>query len=495
MTASATPGAAPRIDRRYPASRLVKDRAVFELARVDGKKRLLVETPDGRTPDGLETETSQGGACPAVCPLTPANSAWMRRAFPHLAPTANPGRSNSIGLGDRLGKAASGHLQALAGLPVFPVLAQQSMRELRLTGRTYEEVLAAATWAVLETGWKDGFGADGDHLKTGEELDYALGCGFTMITLDCSDHIDKALATLPDAEIHARYLLLPAPEREDLEARYLAGGEPRLAELGVSMDRPGFERRVLTYRGAIAHSVDMYATRIAKSDRKLDFEVSIDETATVTSPADHVFVALELLRRGVRPMSIAPRFCGEFQKGVDYRGDLAQFQVEFAAHAAIARRLGYRVSVHSGSDKFLVFPIVGKEAPEGFHLKTAGTHWLEALRVLSAHEPAMFREILRVALASLPDARNFYHISGVAENVAPEASLADAQLPGLLDQDDARQILHITYGHVLRTAEPDGGTLGDRLHAALDRLEPEYAAGIARHLKRHTDGLGLRRGA
>ncbi len=480
------------LDRRYPASRLAKDGASFELVRHEGARALLVETAEGRFPAGLEGLCTLPGGSRAVCGLSTANAAWMRAAFPHLAPCANPGKAVSIGLGDRLGRAAAGHLRALAGLPVFPVLAQQSMRELRLTGRTYEEVLAAATWGAFEVGWTEGYGADGDHLKTGEELDCALGCGFTMITLDCSDHIDKTLATLPEAEIRARYAVLPEAERADLEARYLAGGEPRLAALGVSMDRPGFERRVLTYRGAIAHSVDMYRTRIAASARPIDFEVSIDETATVTSPADHAFVALELLRRGVRPMSIAPRFCGEFQKGVDYRGDVARFRGEFAAHAAIARALGYRVSVHSGSDKFLVFPIVGAEAPEGYHLKTAGTHWLEALRVLSAREPALFREILRVAVASLPDARNFYHISGEAGNIAPEASMTDAGLPCLLDQDDARQVLHITYGHVLKHADPAGGTLGDRLHAALDRLEDAYAAGLVRHLRRHTDGLGLR---
>lgn len=483
------------IDRRYPASRIAKGGAHFELVRADGERRILVETTDGRFPAGLSTDRVLDGGKAALAPLTLANAAWMRDAFPHMAPRANPGCAVSIGLGDRLGRAAAGHLEALAGLPVFPILAQQSMRELRLTGRSYDEVLAAATWGVFETGWKNGYGADGDHLKTGEELDYALGRGFTMITLDCSDHIDKALATLPDAEIHARYLQVPADERADLEARYLKGGEPMLKTLGIAMDPAGFERRVLTYRGAVAHSVDMYRTRIAAAGRRIDFEVSIDETATVTSPADHAFVALELFRHGVRPMSIAPRFCGEFQKGVDYRGDVARFRVEFAEHAAIARRLGYRVSVHSGSDKFLVFPIVGEEAPEGFHLKTAGTHWLEALRVLAAKDPALFREVLRVALASLPDARNFYHISGAAENVAPEKSLSDAQLPGLLDQDDARQILHITYGHVLTTAEKGGGTLGDRIHAALDRLESDYAAGLGRHLKRHTDGLGLRRDA
>jgi hypothetical protein len=190
-------------------------------------------------------------------------------------------------------------------------------------------------------------------------------------------------------------------------------------------------------------------------------------------------------------MSLAPRFCGEFQKGVDYRGDVARFRVEFAEHAAIARALGYRVSVHSGSDKFLVFPVVGAEAPEGYHLKTAGTHWLEALRVLAFYKPEFFREILAVSLALLPEARSFYHISGEASRVAPVESLSDDELPGLLDQDDARQILHITYGHILTHPESDGVTLGDRIHAALDHLETEYADGLAHHMKRHTDGLGL----
>ena len=481
----------PGVERRYPASRILKDGIHFELVRVGGKKRMLVEAPDAHLPAGLEIESTLDGGRTAVCPPTPANAVWMRKTFPHMAPRANPGTAVSIGLGDRLGKASVGHLEALAGLPVFPVLAQQSMRELRLTGRDYEEVIAAATWAVFETGWKNGYGADGDHLKTGEEIDYALGCGFTMITLDCSDHIDKSLATLPEAEIHQRYLQVPAAERAELETRYLEGGEAMLATLGIGMDRKGFERRVLTYRGAIAHSIDMYRTRILTAGRKLDFEVSIDETATVTSPEDHAFVALELLRNDVRFMSLAPRFCGEFQKGIDYRGDLALFRLEFAEHAALARRLGYRVSVHSGSDKFLVFPIIGVEAPEGYHLKTAGTHWLEALRVLSSHEPALFRTVLKVAMASLEDARRFYHISGDPARVAPEATLSDADLPGLLDQDDARQILHITYGHVLKTEEKGGGTLGDRIHASLDRLEAEYAKGLGKHLKRHTDGLGL----
>lgn len=527
MTEEFTTLAPKGLHRRYPASRTAKDGVAIELARVNGHRRLVVAMPAAIFPQGLEVESELQSAQwhgrwenpeyvlekhaaeserIGVCPLSAHNAAWMRRHWPELAPCTNPGIAVSIGLGDRLGKASAGHLNALEGMAVFPVLAQQSMRELKLTGRSYEEVLDAATWAVFETGWRGGYGADGDHLKTGEEIEYALGCGFTMITLDCSDHIDKALASLSVDEVRERYMKLGEGERLELESLYLGGNDVMIKELetlhpdknngmiqelGILMDRAGFERRVLTYRGAIAHAVDIYRTRIRTAGRAVDYEISIDETATVTSPADHAFVALELLRNEVRFISMAPRFCGEFQKGIDYRGDIGGFRKEFKEHARIARKLGYRLSVHSGSDKFLVFPIIGEEAPEGFHLKTAGTNWLEALRVLAAHEPVLFRRILVAALASLEEARHFYHISGDEANIPPAESLSDVQLPGLLDQDDARQILHITYGHVLKTVLDDGGTLGDRIHEALDGLEDEYSDGLRRHLKRHLDALGL----
>ncbi len=493
MPAASIP-AAPRLEFRYPRSRFEQEGVRFELVRAGGVRRLLLVPAGGPLPpdrpDGAPVALPDGSRG-HLHPLSPEAADWMRSRFPFLAPCANPGIPVSLGLGDRLGRASAGHLQCLGQRPVFPVLAQQSMRELRLTGRSYPEVLDAATWAVFETGWTRGYGADGDHLKTGPEIDLALASGYTMITLDGSDHIDRTLAEMDDAAIHARYGLLPEAERADLEARYLEGGDPEAAVLEAGFSRASFERTVLTYRGALAHAADMYRTRIARAARTIDYEISIDETATVTTPADHAYVALELRRAGVRVSTLAPRFCGEFQKGIDYRGDPDRFRSELSAHVRIARRLGHRVSVHSGSDKFRIFPLVGEEARDGFHLKTAGTHWLEALRVLAAHEPTLFRESVRVAFEALPDARRFYHIDGDAARIADPDACPDGDLPGYLDQDDARQVLHITYGHILTRPEGEGGTLGDRIHTALDRLEGEYAAGLGRHLERHLAGLGL----
>ena len=135
------------------------------------------------------------------CPLTNENSKVIRSLFPFTNPVSHKKHACTIGLGDRLGLASPGHLRVIKDKNIFPVLAQQSIRELTLTGRTYEDVLAAAVWAVFQEGYKSGYGADGDHLKSREEVKMALDCGFTMITLDCSEHIPNGLTAVAEFAI------------------------------------------------------------------------------------------------------------------------------------------------------------------------------------------------------------------------------------------------------------------------------------------------------
>ena len=119
--------------------------------------------------------------------------------------------------------------------------------------------------------------------------------------------------------------------------------------------------------------------------------MSVDETATPTTVAEHFFVANELKRRGVHVHSLALRFVGEFQKGIDYKGDLAEFEARLREHVVIARHLGpYKISIHSGSDKFSIFPIAARVCGELVHEKTAGTWYLEALRVAARVQPSAF---------------------------------------------------------------------------------------------------------
>jgi hypothetical protein len=140
---------------------------------------------------------------------------------------------------------------------------------------------------------------------------------------------------------------------------------------------------------------------------------------------------------------------------VDYIGDLAAFERDFAGHAAIARSLGpYKLSLHSGSDKFSIDEIAARLAagPDGaplVHLKTAGTSYLEALRTLAVATPALFREILGLARERYETDRATYHVSARLDRVTAAEDLTDHELASLIDQFDARQVLHVTFGAVL----------------------------------------------
>ena len=118
------------------------------------------------------------------CPLSHANAVKLRELLPFTKPVLL-GIDNALGLGDRLGLAGPGHLRAMIGSAFSPMLAQQSIRELERTERTPEEVLDAATWAVLQEGYTGGFGADADHLKTTAHLDMMAQAGYTMFTKWC----------------------------------------------------------------------------------------------------------------------------------------------------------------------------------------------------------------------------------------------------------------------------------------------------------------------
>ena len=182
-------------------------------------------------------------------------------------------------------------------------------------------------------------------------------------------------------------------------------------------------------------------------------------------------------RLGVRVDGLAPRFIGDFEKGVDYIGDLQGFEDDFAAHARIAREMGpYKLSIHTGSDKFRIYPIIHRHAGELVHLKTAGTSWLEALRVIAMRDAPFFREILALARERFETDRATYHISGRLERVP--VNPRDDALPALFEQFDARQALHVTFGSQL-------DRFRDRLYAALHDREDDYQAVLETHFDRH----------
>ncbi len=474
----------------YPNSIHEKDGSTLFLSRDKSGKHLVVlrKSPVYDVFEGEEV-VNDGVK---ICPLNEANANTLRKLFPYTAPTSHKRHNITIGLGDRLGIASPGHIRLIRDYPAFPVLAQQSIRELNLTGRTYTEVLDAASWAVFQEGYKEGFGADGDHLKTHEEVHMALNHGYTMITLDCSEHIDNDISNADKDTIQIKYDALSKDIRSHLESKYLDKKFDITPEYRLEFNHDNFKRIVLTYIDAIHFTIDIYNTHIKPLDRPIDFEMSIDETLTPTSPEAHYFVARELIDGGVEITSLAPRFCGEFQKGIDYIGDTKKFEEEFIAHFAISKHFDYKISVHSGSDKFSIFPIVGKVTKGRYHLKTAGTNWLEAMKLVAKKAPSLYREIHEFSLQHLDEAKAYYHISAEPSNIPDIDTLTDEELPSLFDNPDSRQVIHITYGLILQAKNEDGQyRFRDRLYDVWNMYEEDYVELLIGHIGKHLDLLGM----
>ncbi|GAC1565056.1 MAG: hypothetical protein NVS2B7_39180 [Herpetosiphon sp.] len=228
---------------------------------------------------------------------------------------------------------------------------------------------------------------------------------------------------------------------------------------------------------------------------QVELEVSVDETAYPTSHAEHVYLAAELQRLGVRWVSLAPRYVGQFEKGVDYIGDLDTFEADFAVHAAIARHYGpYKLSLHSGSDKFSVYGIAARQTRGLVHLKTAGTSYLEALRTIAALDSELFREIYQFAREHYEADRASYHVSARLERAPLPGDVPDGALSDLLTQFDAREILHVTFGSVLKARRGEQARFYDRLMAMLRAHPDAYARNLETHFVRHLEPFVLPHG-
>jgi len=419
--------------------------------------------------------------------LTHDLALFLRKEFPFTAPQSLKGKDATIGTGDRLGLANPAHIRAVREYDIFPVLAQQSIRELNFTKRTYNDVLDAATFAVFQEGYEDGFGFDGDHLKKIEEINMALDCGATMITLDLSEVMDAKAATWSEEQLFASYKNIPEDETKRLEREYLE--QPFTLKDGTAMtfDEIELHRCCVMYLDAVNFAKEVYDLLVSRrGEGNFDFEMSIDETEAPTVPQHHLFIIKELIQRGVVVESLAPRFIGEFQKAIDYIGDLGEFEKQFNVHCQIAKTYGnYKISVHSGSDKFSAYPAIGKWTEGRLHVKTAGTSWLEAVRVIAMREPELYREIHQMALDSYQEALKFYYITADFTKIKPLEEVSDEELSKYIEMPESRQLIHIIYGFVMQNS-----TLREKLYNALYTHEELHYKLIRDHIRKHVTLLG-----
>lgn len=441
-----------------------------------GKDRLAVAGDSA----GFTGETGADGVL--LAPLTAENARTLRQRLPWLQPVTL-GLQTSAGFGDRLGLATPGHVQAVRGTGIAPIFAQQSVRENARTGRTPQQVLDDAMWGVLRSGWRNPWGADADHIKLPTDIESFVNAGYTFFTIDSGDYVDDAVETDDEATLAGKVQVLPWDDLRsslaDARARYLKRFD--LDELSLEFDEYTLYKALGKYGGALAHMARM-AQRLCElsGQRPFELEISVDETGTTTTLLEHFYLAAELKRLDVPIVSLAPRFVGRFEKGVGYIGDLRELEQNLAGHASIMRFFGnhYKLSLHTGSDKFEVYEPAMRFTGGLVHLKTAGTSYLEALRLLASVDTALFREIWDFARAHYETDRRTYHVSATLDATVPAAELTDEQLPDLLNQFAPRQILHVTFGSAL-------DTFGSALQADLRAHLADYDAYIRRHFAKH----------
>ncbi len=395
------------------------------------------------------------------------------------------GLKKSFGFGDRLGLAGPGHLDALEKSSFAGILAQQSMRELTRSRRRADQIVEAAQQAVNAIHYTRAWGADADHLKTEADIAATAKAGFTFYTLDPSEAVVNAADTMEETQLReeaeklVREGILPA----GWTGRYLDGrwevdnGPP------LTFDEESLLRAAVKYARAADESAVLHGA-IAQhcSLRPFEVEVAVDETENPTTHREHLFLGLELKRRGVSFVSLAPRFSGRFEKGIDFVGDIEAFTEELERHVAIARALGpYKLSFHSGAAKFSLYPAIGRICGDLLHVKTAGTSYLEALRVVWRTHPELFKEIARYAAERFEGEKDDFLVSTTEEEVAELARAwpADPER-AYFEERVGRQLLHVTFGPVLILGRRPGGLpFNEAIRETLDAHAAEYREALA----------------
>lgn len=476
-------------DGAYPESQVSFRGATYWLERsATGDKRLVAVANDESIFDRFAgTTETVDGKVRFVADATADNALALRSVLPWLNPS-RIGLHTSAGFGDRLGLATPGHVRALNAVaaPIRPVFAQQSIREMGRCRRTPRDVLDDATWGAFQAGWTQPVGGDADHLEALEDIDKTAAAGFAFFTLDPKAEVDPEAEHADPATIKAKVEALDWPRLESDLATFTktyAGQRIDLDHEAVELDVGSVLRAMAKYGPSLSHAMAMYR-RLEEKGIDCEVEFAIDETDYPTKPAEHVVVVSELKRLGMDFISFAPRFVGRFEKGVEYIGDLDELRSDFEIHAALARALGpYKLSLHSGSDKYSTYPLIAEATKGVVHLKTAGTSWAEALRVIAQNDADLMRQILTLALDSFEANRKSYHLS--CDPTRIPVNPTDDEVARLMDVVDSRQVLHVGYGAIL-------DEFGPRMYQVWNDNEEELYGVIANHFVKHLEPFAAR---
>ncbi len=398
----------------------------------------------------------------------------------------------SVGTGDRFAHQAKAQLQACVralenGVEVVPVW-NKSNREHMIIGSDPESVRRAADAAVKALGWKLPYFCDADHITAATVERFLRPCDF--FTFDVADFIGQPA---PAADIENFVKRHP-----ELQGSIELAGADEPFEITAETLRATAEK----FLAAVKKAGDVYRrVQGARGAGNFISEVSMDETDRAQSPVELLIILAGIADEGIPVQTIAPKFSGRFNKGVDYVGDVAQFEREMALDvAAIAYAVkqyglpaNLKLSVHSGSDKFSIYPAIHaimKRLDVGVHLKTAGTTWLEELIGLAeagGEGLALAKEVYAEALAHRE------------ELCAPYATVIDIDPRKLPSADAVRGWTSDEYTSALRHVECSpkynssvrqllhvgfkvAAKMGDRYLALLEANEAVIAKNVTENL-------------
>ena len=356
----------------------------------------------------------------------------------------------SFGVGDRFAHEGVNQLKALIkaeedfGVHFVPVW-NKSNREHQIVGTEPVETRREADEAVRALGYKDQYFVDADHINLNNVDRFIDASDF--FTIDVADYIGKS---------------------GSMEERFL----PAIKEAGR------IYRYIAEKKGA-----DNFVT-----------EVSMDEVDVAQTPEELRYILKELAAENIPVQTIAPKFTGRFNKGVDYRGDIAQFEKEFEEDLKVIDECvkayglpdNLKLSIHSGSDKFSIYPIMGRlirKYDKGIHIKTAGTTWLEEIIGLSVADEnalALAKKIYRQALGRME------------ELTVPYATVIDVDINALPDPDEVDKWDADTFARTLRHNQSDplfNPSMRQLLHVSY-KIAAELGDEFLPALEKHADVIG-----
>jgi hypothetical protein len=408
----------------------------------------------------------------------------------------------SIGIGDRFGREGAAQLAALQaaarkGLAITPVW-NKSNREHMIIGTSPDDARRRADLAVRAADWKGPYFVDADHIGLATVDRFMAACDF--FTIDVADLIGR-------------------PAEASLEAGFVQAMEPYSGTVHIPEPADPIEISAATisdvarkYLRAIDEAERVYRhIRQSKRGKPVIIEISVDEADSPQTPAELFLILGALAERHVPVQTIAPKFSGSFLKGIDYVGDVGAFAAEFAADLAVVELArasfglpeGLKLSVHSGSDKFSLYPVMHRaltEAGAGLHLKTAGTTWLEEVTGLASSGGEGLRlakDLYAGALARFAElAQPYRPVTDIDRARLPSVREVSAwsaeEYAGALRHDASRraynphfrQLIHISF----RLAAEMGRRFTDLLEQNRAAIAPLVTDNL---LRRHIEPLFL----